>query len=72
MHIYRALGALRDWCFNTMASVATVLSTYPSVSVCFQVKAWQCTYASVNLFMYYQSDPHKEIQLNLNEIEKLL
>ena len=36
------------WCFSARASVATGLSTHPSVSSCLWIKAWWWIYASVN------------------------
>ena len=38
MNVNSALWILMAWCFRTMASVATVLTTHPCVSRCLRVK----------------------------------
>ena len=55
-----ALWTLKDWCFSTRASVATVMSTHPCVSICLWVKCmltrllplwpmWHYTYSQVGM-----------------------
>ena len=53
MNVQSALWMLMAWCFSTRASVATVLTTQPCVSLCLGVnKYWRSTLWSLLIHVY--------------------